>query len=147
MKNLSATDDLGWVGTALGELLATELSGDGTMDALPAELVQRMRLELQADLGELPRGPRLQQIRHNLGLDLVVWGSFQVTDPSPQGAVQLELHVIDAATGVSVAQEASAGHAHPNPIRCAHQKSTNQASQTLSTPARNRPFCIVSRET
>jgi tetratricopeptide (TPR) repeat protein len=111
----SPGDDQAWVGAALAELLAAELSGDGTMQALPQELVQRMKLELQADMGELPRGPRLGQIRNNLGLDFAVWGSYQVTDPSQEGGVQLELHVIDTATGQSVIQEAEAGSASALP--------------------------------
>ncbi len=106
-----AAHDAAWLSAALAEMLSTELSSGDELRVISGEEVARMKVELQ--LGEadsLARGT-LTRIRHLLGSDYVVLGSY-VALGSPR-QIRLDLRLQDTAAGkttVAVAESGSETH-------------------------------------
>ena len=75
-RNLAPRDADGWVGTALTELVAADLGRGGALRLVPGDDVASMRrdlgLQLQGPMGRT----ELTQIRHHLGSEWVVVGSY-----------------------------------------------------------------------
>jgi tetratricopeptide (TPR) repeat protein/tRNA A-37 threonylcarbamoyl transferase component Bud32 len=106
-----AAHDAAWLSPALAEMLSTELASGDELRVISGEEVARMKVELQ--LGEadsLARGT-LTSIRHLLGSDYVVLGSY-VALGSPR-QIRLDLRLQDTAAGettVAVAESGSETH-------------------------------------
>jgi TolB-like protein len=76
LKNMTARPEVGWLSTALSEMLATELAAGDEVRVIPEENVARMKLELGlADADTLSKD-RLAWVRRTLGADVVVVGSY-----------------------------------------------------------------------
>ncbi len=104
-RNLSGNPDAAWLSTALAETVAMELGSSGRLRTVPGDRVARAR----ADLGLPAGGPlgeeTLARIRHRLGADLVVSGSYLYVRPAaaPEGELRVDAVVQDARTGEIVA--------------------------------------------
>jgi tetratricopeptide (TPR) repeat protein len=98
-KNLSGRPDAGWLSTAFAEFLSTELAASDRLRAIPEETVARMNMELK--LGECDSLARdtLARVRANLGIDLVVVGSYLALGEQAGGRVRLDVRVQDASAG------------------------------------------------
>ncbi len=104
-KNLSGRPDVGWLSTALSEMLTTELAGGEKLLTIPGENVARMKLDLSLpDTDSLARDT-LQRIHSNLGSDLVVLGSY--LDAS--GEIRLDMRIEDAVQGEMLAVLSESG--------------------------------------
>jgi tetratricopeptide (TPR) repeat protein/tRNA A-37 threonylcarbamoyl transferase component Bud32/TolB-like protein len=102
-----AAHDAAWLSPALAEMLSTELASGDELRVISGEEVARMKVELQ--LGEadsLARGT-LTSIRHLLGSDYVVLGSY-VALGSPR-QIRLDLRLQDTAAGETTAAVAESG--------------------------------------
>ncbi len=102
-QNLGGGPNSTWRGTALAEMLGTELSLDEKLRLISGPEVARMRLELglpdQPVLGKAV----LQRVRQNLGTDMLVTGTFMELGSTSQktgdGAFRVDLKLLDARSG------------------------------------------------
>ncbi|HEV7489651.1 MAG TPA: tetratricopeptide repeat protein [Rhodanobacteraceae bacterium] len=102
-SNLSQNAKDSWLGPALGEMLATEITAGGRMYALPDELVRPARADLAAPLAGGYAAQSLATLRRRLGADYVLSGGYVVAGSSDQPRVRLDLALQDARTGATVA--------------------------------------------
>jgi tetratricopeptide (TPR) repeat protein len=86
-----------WLGTALSEMLGSELSAGETLRLIPGESVARMKLELDLEgTGSLAEDT-LAQVRQILGTDYVIVGSYTVVEgPDEDRRLRIDLKLQDA---------------------------------------------------
>jgi len=108
-KNLSGRADVGWLGTALGEMLTTELAAGERLRTVSGEDVARMRISLPLPENETLGRDTLTRIRQNLGTDLVVLGSYTDLGKDLGGQIRLDVRLQDTIAGETVASAAETG--------------------------------------
>ncbi len=98
-ENLSGRDETAWLGTALAEMLTTELAAGGQMRLIPGETIARVRIELSLpDVATLSR-ETLNAVQRDVGSDYVISGAFlDLGEPSAR-RIRLDLHLQKAASG------------------------------------------------
>ena len=100
-----------WIGTALTELLATQLGGGGEVRIAPAEDVSRARTDLGLATVSALDARHLATLEARLASDFLVAGWYAVT-PGPGGdRVAVEIEVLDATSGRTLATIDDAGGA------------------------------------
>lgn len=105
-KNLSRSSGSQWLGTALSEMLTTELGVGGRVRVVTGDTVARARQE--PDLASL--GPdSLRRLRDVLGCDLLVVGSYVTLGEGSEERVRLDLRVLRLPEGETVATLAQVG--------------------------------------
>jgi len=101
-----------WRTTAMSELLTAELSAGGWLRAVPGDRVAAARRELGLGGGSALGQAEIQKLQLDLGVDLFVMGTL-IGAPAPSGArdasVRLEVFLVDARTGNTIATVADAG--------------------------------------
>jgi eukaryotic-like serine/threonine-protein kinase len=109
LRNLSEKPDLAWLGTALTELLASEVSGGGDLRRVPPETITRLRRELPLPEGGHLGAEALAKVRATTHADYVLAGSYLAL-AGPAGAqLRLEVQLQDARTGETVASASETG--------------------------------------
>ena len=98
-KNLSGREDTAWLGTALAELLTTDLAAGGTMRLLSGETIARARIELALPEVATLSSESLRKVRQRLGSDFVVVGSYLDLGAASAGHVRLDIRLQDTARG------------------------------------------------
>jgi len=95
-KNSSPSPEAtAWLGTALAEMLGSELSAGETLRLIPGESVARMKLELDLEgSGSLARDT-LVQVRRILGTDYVIAGSYTVVGIDGDRRLRIDLKLQD----------------------------------------------------
>ncbi len=106
LKNRSGAAESAWLSTAIGELVSAELHAAGGPRIVPGDEVARMHRELQLAAVEEPPPAVLGRVRDNLRADYVVSGGYLAR---AGGALQIELHLIDSATGRVLASAKESG--------------------------------------
>jgi serine/threonine protein kinase/tetratricopeptide (TPR) repeat protein len=98
-----------WLGTALSEMLTTELSAGGQIRTITGEDVARTETDLS--LARMPSysADTLQKIRGNLGCDYVVGGSFLASGNRPVDSVRVDIRLQDARSGQTILSSADSG--------------------------------------
>ena len=104
-RNTTGRADAAWLGSALSEMLATELGATETLRAVPAETVARVKLELGLGEADSLAPETLARLRKNTGADLVVIGSYVALG----NKVRVDLHLQDAVAGQTVASLSETG--------------------------------------
>ncbi|MFY9825438.1 MAG: tetratricopeptide repeat protein, partial [Thermoanaerobaculia bacterium] len=111
-RNLSGSRDQDWLGTALAEMLTTELATSSQVRIVSGEDVARVRQSLGLapgssveDLSE----DNLAQIHRVLGADLVVVGSYLSLGARGDGKLRIDLRVLRAPAGDTVTSLPEAG--------------------------------------
>jgi eukaryotic-like serine/threonine-protein kinase len=99
-RNQSGNPDVAWLGTALTEMLATEVAAGEQVRTIPGETVARTKREL--GLGDTAFDPRLQKA---LGTDYVVSGSYAAVGEQ----LRLDVQLHEAAGGNVLASFAETG--------------------------------------
>lgn len=103
-RNLPGNADADWLGTALAEMLSTDLAGDSRLRILPGDEIARASRELGID--DVPGLPNrtLQSVNRDLHADFVVTGSYVVLE-SDGGRKQVRIDVKeqDARSGEMIA--------------------------------------------
>ncbi len=102
-NNLSQNAKDAWLGPALGEMLATEMTAGGSLHALPDELVRPAQMDLAAPMAGGYAAQSLYTLHRRLGADYVLSGSYFVSGSADQPHVRLDLALQDARNGVPVA--------------------------------------------
>jgi DNA-binding winged helix-turn-helix (wHTH) protein/tetratricopeptide (TPR) repeat protein len=102
-NNLSQNAKDAWLGPALDEMLATEMTAAGRLYVLPDELVRGAHAGLAAPLAGGFAMQSLATLRHRLGADYVLSGGYLVSGPPDTPHVRLDLALQDARNGAAVA--------------------------------------------
>ncbi len=108
-KNLSGLEDAAWLGTALAEMLTTELARGEALRTIPGENVAQARQQLARQEPPDPEGVDLERLRALLGCDFVVSGSYVTLGDTAGRDIRLDLRLQDAALGSTLASLARDG--------------------------------------
>jgi DNA-binding winged helix-turn-helix (wHTH) protein/tetratricopeptide (TPR) repeat protein len=99
IRDLSKATSEAWLQTALSEMLTSELTSGGKLQAVPAEDVARWR----SDVGAKSEGARQADLvhlaRNSFGADTFVLGTYLVMGACPECQVRVDLGLFDAGTG------------------------------------------------
>jgi tetratricopeptide (TPR) repeat protein/TolB-like protein len=108
-ENLGAKDQA-WLGTALSEMLTTELGAGERIRMITGDDVARTQTDLS--LAKVPsyNAQTLQKIRANLGCDYVVAGSFLASGGRPVDSVRVDLRLQDTESGQTILTFADSGN-------------------------------------
>ena len=98
-ENLSRQPSTEWMGTALTEMLSTELAAGGRLRTVPGELVSRVKFELALPNAQTFATDTLTRLRRSLSADYVVLGSYLALGDAGAQAVRLDLRLQDTRTG------------------------------------------------
>ncbi len=109
LRNLSEKPDLAWLGTALAELLASEVSGGSDLRRVPPETVTRLRRELSLPDGGQLGAEALGKVRNTIHADYVLGGSYLALAGPDGGKLRLEVQLQDTRTGETVATASETG--------------------------------------
>jgi tetratricopeptide (TPR) repeat protein len=108
MKNTagpSSGSDLGWLSTALPDMLRSELQADDALRIVPGDRVDRATRDLGLDPID-PSPGMLGRVRDNLGADYVITGVFTAGDGD---ALRVAVTLDDARSGASIVTLVSDG--------------------------------------
>ncbi len=108
-RNLAGDGNDSWLSTALSEMLITELSAGSKVRMIRGEEIARVRQSLSLPYTENPGGNTLKQIHDHLGADLVVVGSYLSLGEGEKNHLRIDLQVLKADTGDTVASLAEVG--------------------------------------
>jgi tetratricopeptide (TPR) repeat protein/tRNA A-37 threonylcarbamoyl transferase component Bud32/TolB-like protein len=108
LRNLSDKPESAWLGTALAELLSSEVSAGGELRRVPAESVTRLRRELQLPDGGQLSPEQLALVRATVDADFVLAGSYLAL-PGLDGKLRLEVQLQDTRTGETIAADSETG--------------------------------------
>jgi eukaryotic-like serine/threonine-protein kinase len=108
-QNASKRDETAWLSTALGEMLATELSAGEKLRIIPAENVARMERDLSLTDTHTLASDTLKRVHNYLGSDLMLVGGYTTLGKASGGQLRLDVRLQDAATGETIASVAEAG--------------------------------------
>ncbi|HEY2747276.1 MAG TPA: protein kinase, partial [Polyangia bacterium] len=106
LRNLSERVDAAWLGTALPELLAAELTAEGAVRRVPDDNVTRARRELALPDGALPPPEALQRLGAILETDWVLTGTYLATG---DGRVRVDVTLDDTRSGRPIAVASETG--------------------------------------
>ncbi|MFN7975613.1 MAG: tetratricopeptide repeat protein [Acidobacteriota bacterium] len=106
-KNLARRADAEWLGTALAEMLSTELGAGGELRILPGENVARMKRDLGLEDAESFAPETLGRIRAHLSVDVVVLGSYLAVDGGAR--LRIDARLQDALVGTTLVSAARNG--------------------------------------
>jgi len=109
LKNASARPESAWVGTALAEMLTTEMGAGGQLRIVPAEQVARAVRALRVPEADALALDTLTRVRASLGADTVLVGSYLVLGPEPGATVRLDLRLQETGSGDTLAVAAEEG--------------------------------------
>ena len=107
--NLSGLPETAWLGTAITEMLATELAAAEGLRPLPGETVARARTELGLEGSQTLSPETLARLRKGTGAALVVHGTYLDLGARGSGRVRLDVRLVDASSGELVASFSEAG--------------------------------------
>jgi DNA-binding winged helix-turn-helix (wHTH) protein/tetratricopeptide (TPR) repeat protein len=108
-KNLSGQPAEAWLSTAFSEMLITELSAGGKLRLVPGQEVTQARNALRIEDPETLSRDILQRLHHDLGADMVVFGSYAVVPDTGGGKIRLDLRLQDTSDGETVGSVAETG--------------------------------------
>lgn len=110
-KNLSARPEDRWMSSALAEMLSVELAVGGELRTVPDEVVARARADLALTESVGYAADTLRKIRANLGVGLVLCGSYLRVSEQGAGRIRLDLAVQDTESGDTVLVASESGEA------------------------------------
>jgi eukaryotic-like serine/threonine-protein kinase len=106
LRNLTSGSDVAWLGTALPELLAAEVTAEDTLRRVPDENVARARRDLQLSDGAVPAPELARRLGNMLDADYVLSGAYLAAG---DGRVRLDLTLQDARDGQTLAAVSETG--------------------------------------
>ncbi len=108
-RNLAGNRQQDWLAAALAEMLTTELSAGSKVRMISGEEIARVKQSLALPYTEDMSEASLRQIHDGLGADLVVIGSFLSLGDAANAKVRIDLRVVRAPEGDTVASLAEVG--------------------------------------
>ncbi len=107
-RNLSGHEDLNWLSVAVSEMVSADLAEGERLRPVPAEDIERAKLDLALPALDSLSKETLQRVRAQLGADLVVAGSY-VRVGGEDGPLRVDLRLQDAKSGEVLATASRAG--------------------------------------
>jgi serine/threonine protein kinase/tetratricopeptide (TPR) repeat protein len=98
-ENLSHLPSSEWLGTALTEMLSTELAAGGRLRTVPGELVSRVKFELALPNSQTFTNETLARLRRSLSADYVVLGSYLAFGEGDGQQIRLDLRLQNTKSG------------------------------------------------
>jgi len=110
VQNASGRAEQQWLGTAIPEMLASELGAGEGLHLVPAGDVARVLrdLDLGKDMAALPK-EALARAGRNLGVELLGTGVYTLLGTGDEAPLRVDLRVLLASTGELVAQSSATG--------------------------------------
>lgn len=108
-RNLANNRQQDWLAAALAEMLTTELSTGSKVRMISGDEIARVKQSLALPYTEELSEASLKQIHEGLGADLVVIGSFLSLGDAANAKVRIDLRVVRAPEGDTVASLAEVG--------------------------------------
>src|SRR5580658_5073722 len=108
-KNLSGRRDVGWLSTALSEILTTELAAGEELRSLPNDLVARTKMDLHLGDEESISPNALAKLGKILGSDYAILGSYLDSGKAGKGQIHLSVRVQETASGNTAATVSETG--------------------------------------
>lgn len=99
-ENLGENPSLAWVGTAIREMLATDLIADESLRTVPGYRMSEMSRDLDLNSSREMVAADFAQIGAYLGADFLLRGTFLSLDGEEGGELRLDLRLIDLKQGV-----------------------------------------------
>jgi DNA-binding winged helix-turn-helix (wHTH) protein/tetratricopeptide (TPR) repeat protein len=109
LRNSTARPEVAWLGTALAEMLSTELSAEPALRPIAGETVARAATALKLGDADALAPDSLARLRAVLPADLVVSGSYLVVGAGPERKLRVDVRVQEARTGETIASLAQSG--------------------------------------
>jgi len=109
-KNLSGRADTAWVSTAVAEMLTTELGAGEQLLTVSGENVARVKSDLALPETDTLAPDTLARVRHTLGSDYVVLGSYIEVGGGTGAQIRLDLRLQDASAGQTIAVVSDKGN-------------------------------------
>jgi eukaryotic-like serine/threonine-protein kinase len=101
-KNNAGRLESAWLGTALSEMIVSELAAGENLRTVPGESVARMKIELALADADSFATDTLARIRAILAADAVVTGAYTALGPSAGGKLRLDVRLQETASGESL---------------------------------------------
>ncbi len=98
-ENLGQNPSLAWVGTAIREMLATDLIADESLRTVPGYRMSEMVRDLELSSSREMVAADFAQIGAYLGADFLLRGTFLSLDGEEGGELRLDLRLIDLKQG------------------------------------------------
>jgi len=110
-RDLGAGQKNGWLGSALAEMISTDLTADGRVRVLSGDAVARVDKELHLDRSSALPASVLAAVNRDAYADVVVTGSYLVLDSHQNGRTQVRIDMMaqDAGTGAAIAAFSQTG--------------------------------------
>lgn len=110
-QNVSGRADESWLGTALSEMLSTELAGGDALRLVSGEDVANLRQSSPWSQTYTLDQKTTSRIGKALNSDLLVLGSFTLIGEADRGRLRLDIRMQDAKTGEILTEIAEVGSA------------------------------------
>jgi tetratricopeptide (TPR) repeat protein/TolB-like protein len=108
LQNVGSPEQV-WLGTAIAEMLTTEMAAGDRMRLISGEDVARTETDLSLVNAQSYGAGTLQKIGTNLGCDFVVDGSFLASGGRPVDSVRVDLRLQDSRSGETLLSFADSG--------------------------------------
>jgi tetratricopeptide (TPR) repeat protein len=109
-RDLAGRPRTAWLATALAEMMTTELSAGDALRTIPGETVARARLGRDLPATDTLAADSLAQVRTGLGADLVVLGSYAVTEQPGSDRLRIDVRLQDVQGGEVIAALTESGN-------------------------------------
>ncbi len=93
LRDASDRAETAWLGSALGEMLTTELAAGGSLRAVPGETVSRVRADLALAPSEALAPDSLARLGRALAADLVLLGAYTALGAEGERRIRLDLRL------------------------------------------------------
>ena len=108
-RNLPGRPEEDWLGTALSEILNTELAAGGNLRLVSEEDVARVKHDRRIGDSDTLSRSTLADLRINPGADVVVVGSCTPIEEKGEKRLRVDIRLQDTATGETISEDAFTG--------------------------------------
>ncbi len=110
--NVSGRSEDEWLGTALSEMLSTELTSGEKLRLIPGEEVANLRIASPWPQTSTLGAETTARIGTALNSDVLVYGSYTAIGPADHGQLRLDIRLQDARTGEVLTQIAQTSNSN-----------------------------------
>ena len=109
-QNLSDEQGSNWIGTALAEMVGTDLAAGGMLRNVPAPDIARIRREFNLPAGGAALGRNMLHALHiNLGADYVATGAYLLLGDGKDARLRVDVKLVKVSDGTAVATLSETG--------------------------------------
>ena len=108
-RNVAGGPNHAWLSTAFTEMLNTELAANGDLRLISGEDVANFKHDLSLTVEDTLAKKTLAQLKSDLGVDVVVVGSYTLMGDGAKSRIRLDIRAQDTALGETIAENAITG--------------------------------------